>query len=348
MFPAKNSKFLALSTAIFIMVGTSINSPAQANTVKKVAINKAGRVATPGINTLLSGKGAPKATVGIDGDFYIDTNKMNIYGPKTKGKWPAPVSLKGTPGTNGTNGTNGTTGATGAKGTSTPGSDGAPGLIGPTGPTGPTGPAGSPGATGPAGSGSPGAPGATGPAGSNGASGSNGSNGTNGLPGSIGESGAKGDTGNIGLTGPAGSSPVVAINLTALGGGSNWGLSSASATETFSNPFGDLQPNTNYRFTIIVTGTVNKTGFDTFPVGSAVTLSGAGATMNFSSHYGNGYVSNASYTKTYNFSFIHEGTVSVSDSVSSLTVSVIDGNGWSAGLSTFGFEIRAKAFIQTA
>ena len=139
------------------MVGTSINSPAQANTVKKVAINKAGRVATPGINTLLSGKGAPKATVGIDGDFYIDTNKMNIYGPKTKGKWPAPVSLKGTPGTNGTNGTNGTTGATGAKGTSTPGSDGAPGLIGPTGPTGP---AGSPGATGPAGSGSPGAPGA--------------------------------------------------------------------------------------------------------------------------------------------------------------------------------------------
>ena len=184
------------------MVGTSINSPAQANTVKKVAINKAGRVATPGINTLLSGKGAPKATVGIDGDFYIDTNKMNIYGPKTKGKWPAPVSLKGTPGTNGTNGTNGTTGATGAKGTSTPGSDGAPGLIGPTGP------AGSPGATGPAGSGSPGAPGATGPAGSNGASGSNGSNGTNGLPGSIGESGVKGDTGNTGLTGPAGSSPA--------------------------------------------------------------------------------------------------------------------------------------------
>jgi hypothetical protein len=339
MFPAKNSKFLALSTATFIIFGTSTYSPAQANTLKKFKITKAGRVATPGINTLLSGKGAPKATIGINGDFYIDTNKMNIYGPKTKGKWPTPVSLKGTPGTNGTNGTNGTTGATGAKGTSTPGSNGAPGLIGPVGP------AGSPGATGPAGSGSPGAPGATGPAGSNGASGSNG---TNGLPGSTGESGVKGDTGNIGLTGPAGSSPVVAINLTALGGGSNWGLSSASATETFSNPFGDLQPNTNFRFTIIVTGTVNKTGFDTFPVGSAVTLSGAGATMNISSHYGNGYVSNASNTKTYNFSFIHEGTVSVSDSVSSLTVSVIDGNGWSAGLSTFGFEIRAKAFIQTA
>ncbi len=97
-----------------------------------------------------------------------------------------------------------------------------------------------------------------------------------------------------------------------------------------------------------MTGVVNKTGFDTYPVGSGLTLSGAGATMNFSSHYGSGYVTSASFVKTYNFSFIHEGTVSVSDSVSSLTVSVIDGNGWSAGLSTFGFQISAKAFIQIA
>jgi hypothetical protein len=336
MFPINTSKFLALSTASIFLFGSTAFVPAQANTVKKVAINKAGRVATPGINTLLSGKGAPKSTVGIDGDFYIDTNKMNIYGPKVNGKWPSAVPMKGAPGTNGTNGTNGITGATGAKGTSTTGSDGAPGLAGPSG---------SPGATGPAGSGSPGA---TGAAGSNGASGSNGTNGTNGLPGSIGATGPKGETGTVGLTGPSGSSPVVVIDLTAIGGGVNWGLSSSTATETFSNPFGNLQPNTNYRFTIIVTGVVNKTGFDTYPVGSGLTLSGAGATMNFSSHYGSGYVTSASFAKTYNFSFIHEGTVSVSDSVSSLTVSVIDGNGWSAGLSTFGFQISAKAFIQIA
>ena len=345
MFTPKSSKLFALSAVTFVIMGTSIYTPAQANTVKKASIAKAGRVVTPGINTLLSGKGAPKSTVGIDGDFYIDTNKMNIYGPKTKGKWPAAISLKGVPGTNGTNGTNGIAGATGpagAKGTSTTGSDGAPGLAGATGSPGATG---ATGATGPAGTGSPGA---TGAAGSNGASGSNGTNGTNGAPGSIGETGSKGDTGNIGLTGPAGSSPVVAVNVTALGGGANWGLSSSSALETFSNPFGDLQPNTNYRFTIIVTGVVNKTGFDAYPVGSGLTLSGAGATMNFSSHYGSGYVTSASFAKTYNFSFIHEGTVSVSDSVSSLTVSVIDGNGWSAGLSTFGFQISAKAFIQIA
>jgi hypothetical protein len=336
MFPAKSSKILSLFTASIFLFSATTYAPAQANTVKKAATYKAGRVATPGLNTLLSGKGAPKSTVGIDGDFYIDTNKMNIYGPKTNGKWPTAISMKGAPGTNGTNGTNGITGATGAKGTSTVGIDGAPGL---------TGPSGSPGATGPAGSGSPGA---TGAAGSNGASGSNGSNGTNGSTGSIGATGPKGDTGTAGLTGPAGSSPVVAIELTALGGGANWGLSSSSVTECFSNPFGNLQPNTNYRFTIIVSGTVNRTGFDLLPVGSVVTLSGTGATMNFSSHYGNGYVSSASYVKTYNFSFIHEGTVSVADSVSSLTVSIVDGGGWSSGLSTFGFEIKGKAFIQVA
>lgn len=341
MFTPKNSKLLA-ATAIFILLGTSNYSPAQANTPKKVTITKAGRVATPGINTLLSGKGAPKSTVGIDGDFYIDTNKMNIYGPKTKGKWPSPISLKGEPGTNGTNGTNGIAGATGAKGSSPTGSDGAPGLVGPAGP------AGSPGATGPAGSGSPGAPGAAGSNGASGSNGTNGTNGTNGSPGSIGATGPKGETGTVGLTGPAGSSAVVAINLTTSGGGVDWGLSSSSATEVFSNPFGDLQPNKNYRFTIVVTGTVNKTGFATLPVGSGVTINGAGAVLNFATQYGQGYGSDIAHVKSYNFSFIHEGTVSVSDTVSSLVVSVIDGQGWSAGFSSFGFGITAKAFIQAA
>ena len=338
----KSSKILALSTLLITVLANSTFASAQANTFNKSTINKAGRVVTPAINTLLSGKGAPKSTIGIDGDFYIDTNKMSIYGPKTKGKWPAPVSMKGsagTDGTNGTNGTNGLTGATGAKGTSTTGSDGAPGLAGPSG---------APGATGPAGSGSPGATGAAGVAGSNGASGSNGTNGTNGTPGPIGETGPKGENGSIGLTGPAGSSAVVTFNLTTLGGAADWGLSSTTATDVISSPFGNLQPNTKYRFTILVTGTVNRTGFDTLPVGSVVTLSGEGATLNFATHFGRGFVSDASYANTYKFSFLHEGTVSVASAVSNLSVSVIDGGGWSAGFSTFGFGISAKAFIQIA
>ena len=217
------------------MLGTSTYSPAHANNVKKVTITKAGRVATPGINTLLSGKGAPKSTVGIDGDFYIDTNKMNIYGPKTKGKWPDAVSLKGEPGTNGTNGTNGLAGATGAKGTSTTGSDGAPGLAGPSG---------LPGATGPAGSGSPGAPGA---AGSNGASGSNGTNGTNGSPGSIGATGPKGETGTVGLTGPAGSSsPTMGLlTFTTMIG---------TTTSTSSKDFGNFAIGKNYIVQLLLHG----------------------------------------------------------------------------------------------
>jgi hypothetical protein len=235
MFTPKNSKLFAVSIAIFIMLGTSTYSPAHANNVKKVTITKAGRVATPGINTLLSGKGAPKSTVGIDGDFYIDTNKMNIYGPKTKGKWPAAVSLKGEPGTNGTNGI---AGATGAKGSSPTGSDGAPGLIGPAGP------AGAPGATGPAGSGSPGAPGA---AGNNGASGSNGTNGSNGATGLIGATGPKGETGTVGLTGPAGSSsPTMGLlTFTTMIG---------TTTSTSSKDFGNFAIGKNYIVQLLLHG----------------------------------------------------------------------------------------------
>jgi hypothetical protein len=243
MFPIKTSKILALSTVLITVFSTSTYTSVQANTLKKTTINKAGRVVTPGINTLLSGKGAPKSTVGINGDFYIDTNKMNLYGPKTKGKWPSAVSMKGAAGTNGTNGTNGLTGATGAKGTSTTGSDGAPGLAGPVGPSG------SPGATGPAGSG---APGATGAAGSNGSSGTNGINGTNGLPGSIGETGAKGDTGNTGLTGPAGSSsPIMGLlSFTTMIG---------SSTSTSSKDFGNFAVGKNYIIQLLLHG-VSETG----------------------------------------------------------------------------------------
>jgi hypothetical protein len=38
----------------------------------------------------------------------------------------------------------------------------------------------------------------------------------------------------------------------------------------------------------------------------------------------------------------------VASAVSNLSVSVIDGGGWSAGFSTFGFGISGKAFIQIA
>lgn len=45
-------------------------------------------------NTLLSGKGPPDIALGKNGDFYIDTLNLTIYGPKNIG-WGDPSSLRG-------------------------------------------------------------------------------------------------------------------------------------------------------------------------------------------------------------------------------------------------------------
>jgi hypothetical protein len=52
---------------------------------------------TDGANgkTVLSGSGAPAAGLGTNGDFYIDTDFQEIYGPKTGGGWGGPTSLQG-------------------------------------------------------------------------------------------------------------------------------------------------------------------------------------------------------------------------------------------------------------
>ena len=55
----------------------------------------AGRSASSIPNTILNGKGSPTSSVGINGDFYIDTRSLLLFGPKTNGKWPAPQNLQG-------------------------------------------------------------------------------------------------------------------------------------------------------------------------------------------------------------------------------------------------------------
>jgi hypothetical protein len=77
-------------------------------------------------STVLNGTGAPAASVGHDGDFYLDTAADVLYGPKAGGTWPATgTSLAGTPG------------ATGPVGPAGPqGPAGPPGLAGPQGPAG--------------------------------------------------------------------------------------------------------------------------------------------------------------------------------------------------------------------
>lgn len=55
-----------------------------------------GETGTPGANgsTILSGSINPSnQLVGIDGDFYINTNSLTIFGPKTAGSWGSATHL---------------------------------------------------------------------------------------------------------------------------------------------------------------------------------------------------------------------------------------------------------------
>ncbi len=82
-----------------------------------------------GLNTIWNGVGAPSASIGVVGDFYLDTANARIYGPRAAGGWPtAGLSLVGP------------AGATGGVGPQGP--VGPAGVVGPAGTVGPQGPAG--------------------------------------------------------------------------------------------------------------------------------------------------------------------------------------------------------------
>ena len=44
---------------------------------------------------ILNGTGAPSVGIGINGDFYLNTSNMNLYGPKTDSGWGSPTDLVG-------------------------------------------------------------------------------------------------------------------------------------------------------------------------------------------------------------------------------------------------------------
>jgi hypothetical protein len=179
------------SLSLIVLLLLSLGLP---NAVAATKPKAAGRSSTAVINTVLNGKGAPSKSIGIDGDFYIDTRSLLISGPKAKGKWPTARSLQGANGANGVNGSNGSDGKNGndAKNIST-----ASNVSGPPGPQGEVGARGADGAAGSRGAdgvnGANGSPGATGSSGS-GATGATGSNGAPGL------TGARGETGTAGVT----------------------------------------------------------------------------------------------------------------------------------------------------
>jgi hypothetical protein len=226
----------------------------------------AGRTSSSIANTILNGKGAPLNTLGIDGDFYIDTRSLLIYGPKKNKKWPAPQSLQGPVGVSGVDGKNGSegkpvslpagvagpSGAQGAKGeTGTAGSNGAAGLNGATGSQGATGAQGPTGPTGSSGGGTPGATGATGAPGAVGAVGPKGETGT---VGSLGATGLKGETGTAGTVGATGPSNVYINALP------TWTLSTAThRTSSTSAYLPKFLAGKSYIYTIYLTGVSDAT-----------------------------------------------------------------------------------------
>ena len=267
-----------------LVVGLSIQpvNGAFAGEIKKKSvqsnsIKRAGRTTTSVVvNTLLNGIGAPSSSLGNNGDFYIDTVGMNIYGPKKKNAWPIPKSLvgpPGSPGASGKPGSNGKDGRDGANGKDGPsGKDGDRGPVGATsvtaGEIGPAGPIGPPGATGAAGPTGP-----AGPAGAQGSTGATGPSGATGSAGAKGDSGAQGIQGIQGEVGPAGPVRILTGSVNFTGA-----LFGNVGTSKESDSFATLTPGKKYFLRAMVyatsenatnyslSGNVNASGADVVPV----------------------------------------------------------------------------------
>lgn len=67
------------------------------------ATGATGATGTPG-SKIYNGSGAPTATTGINGDYYLDITNYLLYGPKTAGSWGVPVNLRGPAGPQGPEG----------------------------------------------------------------------------------------------------------------------------------------------------------------------------------------------------------------------------------------------------
>jgi hypothetical protein len=280
----KRTCVFLLSTCLAVGGAIFVTDPANAEPkIAKVGngVSKAGRTLPSAINTILSGVGTPSASLGRDGDFYIDRKAWQFFGPKTKGRWPLPVLLVGPSGGPGPSGAPGPTGPQGKVGVKGEGGNsgatgsssitaGSAGPIGPSGPGGAPGPIGaagapgSPGATGPVGlSGAPGSTGSAGPTGATGGSGLPGPTGAGGSTGATGVQGLKGDTGSTGLAGAPGTIGPRGPSKTFSGALNFAGpISGVGGATADSSPFGIFEVGSNYAVTIAVEAWCPTSAFD--------------------------------------------------------------------------------------
>ena len=64
-----------------------------------------------GGTVMLAGEGVPSQNTGGAGDFYLDLNSGNLYGPKADDGWGEPINLKGSKGEDGQDGQDGEDGS---------------------------------------------------------------------------------------------------------------------------------------------------------------------------------------------------------------------------------------------
>ena len=168
-----------------------------------------------------------------------------------------------------------------------------------------------------------------------------GDKGDQGIPGVVGE------TGTVGAQGATGPSEVVVFKIAGPGGIDPWTFSSSGGSpESISSDFGNLQAGKSYRFTIVLTGYVNSTGWFGLAVGSLLRCTGGTSTINSTVGYSEGKVLLPGALKRYQFTYLYEGTVIAGPSGNNLNVSVIDGESWSNGFLLSGFKIVGTAYIQ--
>ncbi len=295
-------------------------------------VHAAGRTAASIPNTILNGKGAPLNSLGINGDFYIDTRSLLIYGPKVKSKWPTPQNLQGPTGAAGASGSDGKNGNDG-KVSNASGTAGPAGPQGPSGAAGPAGPAGPAGATGPAGSGG-GTPGPTGATGASGAAGSVGPSGPAGSTGATGATGATGPAGAQGETGTVGAAGTSEVKVVTIG---NFTINTSSELgESNSGSFGALQANSSYFFQIFLTG---ESGNDYYDFGARVSSTGETPIFNFISSRSRLDSNPAARNTVYGISI--SGVIQTVGATSNLVVNLIDVAGDSSALGGVTFSGRA-------
>jgi hypothetical protein len=203
---------------------------------EKTISRAAGPTPTTVVNTILSGPGVPAKSLGINGDFYIDTKNLNLYGPKTKGVWKVTTSLRAqeVPVVSNIVGETGAMGQTGPKG-----DKGAPGEKGATGATGPQG-----------------VQGLTGAVGAKGDTGETGATGPQGPTGPQGSTGAQGLTGATGATGPAGPQGDAGISYAKFATVPGITLATGVDGNTNSNIFFTADTSGNYTFEVLLSGVI--------------------------------------------------------------------------------------------